>query len=170
MTRLMRRSTFLDHMAGPFTFSLAVRCVVAVALIAAFSEATRASERGTPKEAQAMVDRAIALFDSAGREAALAAVNAPDPAFRDRDLYVFVIGPDGTVVGHGLDPARLGLDARTVKDSAGDPYGQRLVDEPTAEGVWINYLRIDPETGEERPKSSWVKRHAGYIFGVGVYR
>ena len=141
-----------------------------LALLAASFHAAQASERGTPAEARAMVDRAIALFDSIGRDAALAAFNAPDPAFRDRDLYLFVIGPDGTVVGHALDPARLGLDARTVKDSAGNPYGQRLFEDATAGGVWIDYLRVDPETGEERPKSSWVRRHAGYIFGVGVYR
>lgn len=117
-----------------------------------------------------MVDRAIALFDSAGREAMLAAVNRPDAEFRDRDLYVFVVGPDDTVVAHAFDPSRLGLEVRTVKDSAGNHYGRRILDEATAEGVWIDYLRTDPETGEERPKSSWVKRHAGHIFGVGVYR
>lgn len=64
---------------------------------------------------------------------------------RDRDLYVFVVGPDGTVVGHGYDPARLGLEVRTVKDSSGDPYGRRILDEATDDGVWIDYLRTDPE-------------------------
>lgn len=112
---------------------------------------------------------AFVAVSSHAVQAALAAFNAPAPDFRDRDLYVFVVGPEGTVVGHAFDPVRLGLEVRTVKDSAGSPYGQRILDEATAEGVWIDYLRIDPETGEERPKSSWVKRHAGYIFGVGVY-
>jgi hypothetical protein len=144
-------------------------CLIAFLAFTAPSQVA-AAERGTPEEARAMVERAIALFDSAGPEAALEAFNAPDPAFRDRDLYIFVVGPDGTVVGHAFDSGRLGLEVRTVKDSAGKPYGQQILDDATAEGVWIDYLRTDPETGEERHKSSWVKRHAGYIFGVGVYK
>lgn len=154
----------MNRFAGGLTF------LIWLSLVTAPFHNAQGSERGTPEEAQAMVDRAIALFDSAGSETALAAFNKPDPAFRDRDLYVFVVGPEGTVVGHAFDRGRLGLEVRTVKDSAGDPYGQRILDEATAEGVWVDYLRTDPETGEERSKSSWVKRHAGYIFGVGVYR
>lgn len=145
------------------------RCCL-IAFLTFTTSQIAAAERGTREEAQAMVEGAIALFDSAGPEAALEAFNAPDPAFRDRDLYIFVVGPDGAVVGHAFDPNRPGLEVRNVKDRAGKPYGQQILDDATAEGVWIDYLRTDPETGEERHKSSWVKRHEGYIFGVGVYK
>ena len=146
------------------------RSLVVIVTVVLTSLSAHASERGTPEEARAMVERAINLFDAAGPETALAAINEPDPDFKDRDLYVFVVGPAGRVVAHGFDIGRLGLDVSTVKDSAGNPYGQQILDQASTAGVWIDYLRTDPETGEERQKSSWIRKHANYIFGVGVYR
>lgn len=131
--------------------------------------AAQQAERGTPEEAQALVARAIDLAERLGTEVALAAFNARDPRFVDRDLYIFVIGADGIVAAQAADPSRVGLDARTLEDAAGNPYGAWLVERATPEGVWIDYLRNDPLTGQDEPKSSWVVRHGDYIYGCGVY-
>jgi hypothetical protein len=45
-------------------------------------------ERGTPEQAQAMLQAAVAHYDEVGREQALADFNAPLPQFKDPDLYV----------------------------------------------------------------------------------
>jgi cytochrome c len=127
-------------------------------------------ERGTPDEAKALVAEAIALFDAEGPTRAFATFNDPEGEFRDRDLYVFVIAPDNTVVAQGADPIRVGIDVTTLEDSQGRPYGQLILDNATATGAWVDYIRLDPLTNKDLPKSSWVVAHRGYVFGVGVYR
>ena len=45
-----------------------------------------------------------------------------------------------------------------------------LVEDASPAGAWVDYLRRDPITGADMAKSSWVVRHAGYVFGCGIYR
>lgn len=129
-----------------------------------------ADERGTAAEAQAMVARAIESFDADGAEQTFAEIDAQDPAFRDRDLYVFVIGPDRRIVAHAGDVKRIGIDLRDVRDHNERPYGQMILHEASTDGVWVDYERLDYLSNEVLPKSSWVVRHMGYIFGVGIYK
>ncbi len=129
-----------------------------------------AQPRGTAVEAQAMVARAIALYDQIGAEQAFATMNRPDGGFRDRDLYISVVGPNGRVVVQAAEPERVGLDVLTITDAVGTPYGRYLVDRATPDGVWVDYLRRDPLTGDDEPKSSWAVRHDGHVFLCGFYK
>lgn len=131
----------------------------------------RAGEHGTAEEAQAMVTDAIAYYDEVGAEAAFETFNVePRPRFYEGDLYIFVIREDGMIVAQAADPGRVGLDALVQIDAAGQPYGRWLVERPTPEGTWIDYVRLNPESQQIEPKSSWVVRHDGYVFGCGIYR
>jgi signal transduction histidine kinase len=129
-----------------------------------------AQERGTAAEAQALVARATALYDEAGRDAAFAAIEDPDGDFVDHDLYVFVYGPGRTIVAHGSNRALVGLVADTLIDVDGVPFGAMFMNEATESGTWVDYKWHDPVTREDLPKSSWVVRHDGYIFGSGIYK
>ena len=128
-----------------------------------------AADRGTADEAQAMVARAIALYEQEGA-ASFAAMTAPSTDFVDRDLYIFVIGPDKRVVAHGASLERIGVDVTTLIDDTGNPYGIALVEDATAEGVWVDYRREDPLTGMIESKTSWIVRHDDHVFGCGIYR
>ena len=148
---------------------------ISVALFAVLSTiaatpGAAADERGTAAEAQAMVARAIESFDSEGAEKTFAEIDAQDPAFHDKDLYVFVIGPDGLIVAHAGDVKRIGVDLRDVRDRNDRPHGLMILHEATPDGVWVDYERLDYLSNEVLPKSSWVVRHKGYIFGVGIYK
>jgi signal transduction histidine kinase len=131
--------------------------------------AAAAETRGTPDEAQAMVAKAIAVYDADGT-AAFAQMTSPSTEFRDRDLYLFVVGPDSRTVAHGLDASQVGRDLTQVLDSAGRPFGKEIVEKADQKGVWIDYAWRDPITGKDIQKSSWVVRHDGYIFGCGIYK
>ncbi|MDX1576715.1 MAG: hypothetical protein R3285_11020, partial [Kiloniellales bacterium] len=86
------------------------------ALLLVIAGAAMAEEgRGTAEEAQALVARAIAAFDAQGA-AAFAAMSPPASEFRDRDLYVFVIGPDNIVLANGQDASRIGRDLSETVD------------------------------------------------------
>lgn len=56
-----------------------------------------AVERGTPTEARAMLDNAIAHYKAVGRTQALADFNKKAAPFSDRDLYVVCLAPDHTI-------------------------------------------------------------------------
>src|SRR5689334_9904254 len=112
---------------------------VFAALLLLFAGAAMAGEmRGTPEQAQAMVARAIAAYDAQGT-AAFAAMNAPNTEFRDRDLYVFVAGPDNHTLAHGLDGGQVGRDLTQMLDSAGKAFGKEMVEKAGKKGVWIDY-------------------------------
>ena len=147
---------------------LAAVLVTATVLAACAGSDAGTVRRGSALEAQAMVARAIATYNAEG-EAAFVRMTAPGREFVDRDLYIFVVGPDATVVAHGGDAGRIGLDVTGLKDADGFAYGQAILDVATPEGVWLDYKREDPLTGEIEPKTSWLRRHDGYIFGCGIY-
>jgi len=149
---------------------LALPLTFLVVLALGWPAASRADEpRGTTEEAQALVAKAIALYGQKG-EPALAEISAPDNAFRDRDLYIFVIGPDHKIVARAIDQSRIGLDITEQHDADGYAYGEAFVAQATPEGAWVDYRFKDPISGEALAKSSWVVLHDGYIFGCGIYK
>lgn len=141
----------------------------AFVLILGFFGPAAAQTSGTAEEAKALVAKAIALFKEQGTEA-FATMNRPDGGFVDRDLYIFVIGPDNKVVAHATDPSRLGRDLMTTTDADGKPFGREMIEAATAAGGWVDYKWRNYLTGQVEPKSSWVVKADGYIFGCGIYR
>ncbi len=126
--------------------------------------------RGTAEEAQDMVAHAIAYYDEMGAEAALAKFNAnPEPEFLDRDLYIFVAGPDSRLAAHAADPSLLGTPAASFVDETGKRHGEEMWETATEDGVWVDYRWLNPATGKVENKSSWVVRHDDHVFGVGIY-
>ena len=127
-----------------------------------------AAERATADEAQAMVARAIKAYKTEGKTA-FNKMTAPSTEFRDRDLYVFVIGPDHKVVAHGLDAKRIGHDVTTFVDPDGKAYGKEFIAKANESGSWVDYKFRDPLTDKVLRKSSWIRLYDGYIFGAGIY-
>jgi cytochrome c len=126
--------------------------------------------RHSEDEAQAMVQKAIDHFHSKGAEATIASVNRGAPEFRQDELYVFMVGRDGMTIANGADVTRVGLDAASIKDIEGKPFGKEVVERATAEGVWVEYKFKNPVSGEIEQKVSWVRKVDGFIFGSGVYK
>ncbi len=53
-------------------------------------------------------------------------------------------------------------------DSEGYAYGPEILEADEA-GRWVSYVYLNPETGEEQRKHSWVVRRDEWIFGSGWY-
>ncbi|MEJ2123101.1 MAG: cache domain-containing protein, partial [Alphaproteobacteria bacterium] len=140
------------------------------ALILALVNTTMADEtRGTAEQAQALVAKAISIYDAKGT-VAFADMMPPNEEFRDRDLYIFVIGSDNRTVAHGRDPGRVGNSIAALVDSTGKAFGKEIIEKADEQGVWIDYVFRDPLTEKDVQKSSWIVRHDGYIFGCGIYK
>ena len=150
-------------------FPRTLRALICLMCIGFLSGMALAADRGTEAQAKALVAKAIAAYDAKGKSV-FSEMTAPGTAFTDRDLYIFVIGPDHKTVAHGFDATRVGQDVLTLKDATGKPIGKEFVRKATQAGAWVNYVMKDPLTGREEPKSSWLVRHRNYIFGCGVYK
>jgi len=138
-------------------------------IVAGVAVSAHAADRGTAKEAQLMVERAIIAYDSQGAADAFATFTMAQPPYRDRDLYIFVFDTDGVILAHAGLPELVGQNMMEVRDANDVPLKRRMVEQATENGVWVDYLFQDPLTGETAPKSSWVVLHDGYVFGSGIY-
>ena len=82
--------------------------------------------------------------------------------------YPFVLDPDtSAVVAHGQNPDRVGATSVVLTNSTVSLETFRGLED--REGVWTEYTFLNPETGEEQLKRSWIVMHDGYLFGSGYY-
>ena len=142
------------------------RMIAIVAATFVALSAANAQERGTLAEAQAMSESAAAFLETEGTVIAFDAFDNAEE-WKDRDLYVFVLDPDGVNVAHGVDPDLIGQDLFELTDVNGFLFVQAfLAIENTG---WVDYVWADPITGLEEPKSSYIIRVGDYVVGVGAY-
>ena len=116
--------------------------------------------------ARALVEQAVARYDAEGKDATLVRYN--DPASVDRQYYVLIIdSSDLRAVANGARPDLVGTIPDRI-DPTGYYYGSDIAS-ATEEGKWISYVILNPETGEEQRKHTWITLHDGLVFGSGYY-
>lgn len=142
-----------------------------VVLIGASSSQTPAAERGTPKEAEALVKKAVAFIKANGRDKAFAEFGRRNGPFVDRDLYIFVYDLKGKCVAHGQNPKMVGNDLIEMKDPDGTFFVKERVKIATTKGKgWQDYKFTDPITKKVEAKTAYVERFEDLIVGSGIYK
>ena len=152
-------------------FYRAVAGVAFLGLLVAANEVAAAGQGGTPEEAKAMLERAVAAVN-ADEAAALKAFTAGTEGFKDRDLYVFCgDAADGLTTAHGANSALIGQSMRDIKDKAGKAIGEEFYAVAT-EGKFNVVEYVWPRPGETEPvqKASYVTKVADQVCGVGYYK
>lgn len=132
-----------------------------------------AEKRGTPAQAQAIVAKAVALFDKEDAKAAFDRfTNRPGAEFKHLDLYIFVLedAEGARIVAHAQTRSLIGTKATSLIDPNGLNIGRAALEKATEKGAWVDYGWKDPISGKVVPKSSWAVRHKGHIFGCGIYK
>lgn len=115
-----------------------------------------------------MLGMAVAHYLSVGRDQAIADFNDADGPFRDRDLYVFCVGPDDTMVAH---PSVVGMDVTTLADADGQEIGNAIIDIGRVDGSgMLDYRWQSPTTGEVEDKSTFIQAVGDDICAVGFYQ
>jgi Single Cache domain 2 len=144
-------------------FAVAVVCGMAVV------GTCWASDSGTEQDARAMLDRAIAALKQ-DKTAALASFTAGAPGFKDRDLYVFCVAPNGVVTANGGHPDHIGLDTHEEIDSQGKNIGEAILAaaKPGETNV-ATYMYPRPGSSEPELKSALIGQVKDQICGVGYY-
>jgi cytochrome c len=147
---------------------LAVMCLLAVSVLQA--GALFAADRGTPAEAKAMLQKAIAHYRQVGRQQALADFNAKKAPFGDRDLYVACIGPDHKITANGGFPQYVGVSADMWKDASGKSVGMAGWEAATSKGeAEVRYQWMNPMTHKMEPKITFFAKAGEDVCGVGAY-
>lgn len=117
--------------------------------------------------AVALVQAAIDLYKTEGREAMVAYYN--DPANVDGQWYVLIADANDLYVAHPLVPDFIGTDIKGIPGIDGSSVGANIA-MTTEEGRWTEYLWPNPETNKLEQKRTWSIRYDGYLFGSGYYQ
>ena len=141
------------------TMLLAVNCL-------ATNPAAPPPKSDGPAYAEHLVREAITMYDDLGPEETIAHYSSPTNV--DGPWYVFIASAETERNVAHWDPEIVGRYLNAATDSAGYCFGCAFL-ETTTEGAVVSYLLVNPETGAERNKHSFVVLHDSYIFGAGWY-
>ncbi len=127
-------------------------------------------ERGTPAEAQAMLQKAFEHYESVGRKQALDDFTAKKQPFFDRDLYVVCISPNHLITANGGFPQYVNGSSDILRDADGKPLGEAVVDvvQTTGSGS-VQYRWLNPVSKKIEPKTMYARKFGSDVCGVGVY-
>lgn len=126
-----------------------------------------AAEFGTAAEAKAMLEKAVAEVKK-DKAAALAKFNKGEGGFKDRDLYPFCGGADGTFTAH---PTLQGKSLKELKDKAGKTLGEEIY-KTAQEGkiTEVSYMWPRPGSTEPVQKVTYVTKVGDQVCAVGYYK
>jgi len=130
-----------------------------------------AAAKGTAKEAEAMVKKAVALYKSAGQDKAFAEFNNPKGKFVDRDLYIYALSMKGTVLAHGANKTLIGKDLYNLKDTAGKQFLKEIIDVAKAKGKGtVDYKWTNPVSKKVEDKVVYFEKVGDVILVCGYYK
>lgn len=127
--------------------------------------------RETAEQAEALLNEAAFLLDTEGLAKAAARFNDPKGGFVKDDLYVYVVGiEDAKFYAHGTAPSLIGLDASNLRDAAGTPLIQEMLDKAKDSGSGTeDYVWRNPETNQVEHKHAIFRKIGKYLVAVGYY-
>ena len=126
-----------------------------------------AADYGTPAEAKAMLEKAVAAVKK-DKAKALEMFTKGEGGFKDRDLYPYCGGPDGKFTAH---PKLVGQSLKDLKDKAGKALGEEVY-KVAQEGKISEVTYMWPRPGEEKPieKVVYVTKIGDQVCAVGYYK
>lgn len=140
---------------------------VALSLV---SSAAFADNFATPKEAEAMVAKAVAAV-TANKDAAFKEITGKDKKWVDRDLYPVVYDMNGKCLAHGQNEKQVGKDLIDLADPDGKEFVKERVALAKSKGsFWQDYKFKDPVTQKVLPKSAYCEKAGEMIVCAGVYK
>jgi cytochrome c len=142
-------------------------CIGWVAAVAADDDCSNAS----PSEARALAHKAAEHLEKLGPEKAFPEFMNPNGDYFPRDLYVFVVDLDGIMWVNGAFPQAIGSNALAAEDNKGRRYIEEMLQIARERGEGqIEYMWVNPCTGEYTDKLTFFKRVDRFVVAVGAYR
>jgi signal transduction histidine kinase len=137
------------------------------AVIFTISSLLAESKHATKEEAQAMAMKAADFLKSQGPDKAFIAFNEGG-AWRNGDLYVFVIDKTGTWKASGARPELIGKNELNTPDANGKLFIKEIV--AIDKNGWVDYNFKSPADNLAHDKSSYFQRVGDFLVGAGAYK
>jgi len=136
-----------------------------------FTSFAYAADRGTAKEAQALVKKAITFYKANGKAKALDEFSNPKGQFILKDLYIYSLDLNGKAIAHGTNQKLVGKDMIDIRDSAGKFFVKDIISIAKSKGSgWVDYKWTDPVTKKIEPKSTYLEKVDDVIILCGFYK
>ena len=98
------------------------------------------------------------------------AVYQSDPRFLRGESYIFVVRVRDLVqLVNPAQPELVGTSLADLTDYTGKKIAQEGRAVADADGEWLHYGYLNPQTGVEEDKQSWVVKIDDVIIGAGIY-
>jgi len=136
------------------------------------SPATHTVARSSQKQAQALLDKAVAYLQEHPAETAYAAFNNQKGRFVQGDLYVFVVDLDTGIMhaNGGASEGLVGMNVLDLRDAAGKPLIREMVEVAKTKGSGsVEYVWLNRQTNHIESKTSLVQRVGNNVVAVGYY-
>ena len=138
-----------------------------VTLLMSLAAPVFAGNFGTAEEAKAMLQKAVVALNTNKTEA-LTQFTKGEGGFKDRDLYPFCGGPDGSFTAH---PSLVGKSLKGLKDKAGKPLGEEIYATAKEGAIGeVSYMWPRPGSTEPVQKVSFVTKAGDQVCAVGYYK
>ena len=142
--------------------------MVAMAVAAMVSGAACAADRGTAKEAEALVKKGIAFIKTNGKDKGLAEILNKQGQFVDRDLYLIALEVDGKVLAHGANEKMNGKVMLEFKDADGKEFVREMVESAKSKnGSWTEYKYTSPVSKKVEQKAMYCEHFDGQTLVCG---
>ncbi|MGI9289188.1 MAG: cache domain-containing protein [Pseudomonadales bacterium] len=138
--------------------------------LAASSAVAVGEERGTPREAKALLQEAVALLESEGAEKALSQFNDRKSRFSRGDLYIFAMDLEGSYLASGANLGLVGQNFFKQHAAAGREIDRDMLMVPNdGDRDIFEYEWLNRKTNKLETKFSYVQRIGEIVLGVGIY-
>ena len=115
-----------------------------------------------------LVQQALERYEALGLDATLEYYNSPESV--QGEGYVFIFDQSDKLIAHA-DQDLIGMDLKEELgvDSTGYRFGDVMLG-ATEQGLWVDYIFLNPATGNQEYKHAWAVRRDGLLFGSGWYQ
>jgi cytochrome c len=151
--------------------SMLMRVTVTMSALVVSAGLVFAAERGSQKEAKALLDKAISHVNEVGTEKAYTDFSRADGGYVDRDLYVYCFDMEGKALAHGGNPTLIGKNLMEMKDPDGvQPVKESIRILGANNDGTLDFKWPNPISKKIEAKSAFISKAKNDWCGVGYYK
>jgi cytochrome c len=130
-----------------------------------------AAEHGTPDEALALINKAVAYLADEGADKTFFEASNPKGRFIHRDLYIVIYDRHGKVMAHGALPRLAGINVLDYRDEDDKLFVREILDKASkGQQGPVDYKWVHPLTRQLQAKSAWFRQVGSYVITCGTYK
>ena len=122
-------------------------------------------------DVRSAVDYALFIYESNKENDAWIDIITPEEPVITADVYPFVLNAtDWSTVAHGTLPQQVGkCCSYAIQETSIRPFADVVSDLEENGLAWVTYSFLNPDTGTDQFKRTYLELRDGYIFGAGYY-